>query len=181
MPGNGQALIGMPVIETLDVLTINCYVIDTQTQNEQRYNKKKDESQCTNKMLEAGKLEKVNVNITGIPNSDSKDNATVIDKSQSIINYLIAGSQQEADKGARVEITHKNYIKSSVMYALELGVLMAHSHCRQNQKLSHTMAPKHVAYALQKPFKEELEWLQQCDIITKLDIKETMEWCNSFV
>ena len=38
-----------------------------------------------------------------------------------------------------------------------------------------------VAYALQKPFKEELDWLQRMDIITPLGIDKTMEWCKSFV
>ena len=39
----------------------------------------------------------------------------------------------------------------------------------------------HVAYALQKPFKEELEKLQQQDIMTPLDIDEMVEWYNSFI
>ena len=43
------------------------------------------------------------------------------------------------------------------------------------------MPPRQVAYPLQKPFKEELERLQQLDIITPLGIDETPEWCNSFV
>ena len=38
-----------------------------------------------------------------------------------------------------------------------------------------------VAYALQKPFKDELDWLQKMDIITLLGVDETAEWCNSFV
>ena len=41
--------------------------------------------------------------------------------------------------------------------------------------------PRCVAYALQKPFKEELEWLQQHDIITPPGMDETAEWCNNFV
>ena len=41
--------------------------------------------------------------------------------------------------------------------------------------------PRHVAYALQKPFKDELEWLQKLDISTSLGVDETAEWCNSFV
>ena len=36
-----------------------------------------------------------------------------------------------------------------------------------------------IAYALQKPVKEELERLQQQDIIP-LGIEETVQWCNSF-
>ena len=35
--------------------------------------------------------------------------------------------------------------------------------------------PKLVAYTLQKPFNEELVWLQEQDIITPLGINETAE------
>ena len=41
--------------------------------------------------------------------------------------------------------------------------------------------PRHVAYAQQKPFKEELECLQKMDIITPLGVDKMAEWCNSFV
>ena len=40
---------------------------------------------------------------------------------------------------------------------------------------------RHVAYALQKPFKDELDWLQKLDIIAPLGIDRTAECCNSFV
>ena len=38
-----------------------------------------------------------------------------------------------------------------------------------------------IAYVLQKPFKEELEHLQELDIIAHLGVDEMAEWCNSFV
>ena len=41
--------------------------------------------------------------------------------------------------------------------------------------------PRCVVYALQKPFKGELEHLQRMDIITPLGIDKLAEWCNSFV
>ena len=41
--------------------------------------------------------------------------------------------------------------------------------------------PKFTAYVLQKPFKEELQQLQELDIIVPLGVDETAEWCNSFV
>ena len=41
--------------------------------------------------------------------------------------------------------------------------------------------PRHVAYALQKLFKEELEHLQEMDIIRPLGVDEMAEWCNSFM
>ena len=40
---------------------------------------------------------------------------------------------------------------------------------------------RQLAYALQKPFKEESEQHKQQDIITPLGIDETAEWCSSFV
>ena len=43
------------------------------------------------------------------------------------------------------------------------------------------VSPRHVAYALQKPFREELECIQKMDIITPLGVDEMAEWCNSFV
>ena len=43
------------------------------------------------------------------------------------------------------------------------------------------MPLRFIAYALQRPFKEEWEWLQQQDIIILLGMDETAEWCNSFV
>ena len=41
--------------------------------------------------------------------------------------------------------------------------------------------PRCVAYALQKPFEDEMDWLQKLDIITPLGVDKTAEWCNSFV
>ena len=38
-----------------------------------------------------------------------------------------------------------------------------------------------MLYALQKPFKEELEKLQRQDTIVPLGVDEKAEWCNSFV
>ena len=41
--------------------------------------------------------------------------------------------------------------------------------------------PKHEGYALQKLFKEELEWLQQQGVITPLCMDEATQWCRSFI
>ena len=43
------------------------------------------------------------------------------------------------------------------------------------------VSPRYVAYALQKPFKKELEQLQELDIIAPLGVNKMAEWCNSFV
>ena len=41
--------------------------------------------------------------------------------------------------------------------------------------------PRSLIYALQKPFKEELQELQRQDIIAPLGVDETVECCNSFI
>ena len=41
--------------------------------------------------------------------------------------------------------------------------------------------PRHVAYGLQQPFKEELKHLQEMDIISPLGVDKMVQWCISFV
>ena len=65
-----------------------------------------------------------------------------------------------------------------VMYLMALGALQAHFLCSSSLIAN---SPRHVAYALQKLFKEELDQLQKMDIITPLGVDETVQWCNSFV
>ena len=40
---------------------------------------------------------------------------------------------------------------------------------------------KRVAYTVQKPLKEEPEWLQKQQVIVPLGLDETSEWCIGFV
>ena len=96
----------MPDIETLDVLTINCNTIDTQTQNGPIYNKIEDEWQCKIKRQESGKPEKCNANTTGIQIqvvNIMQHNATAIDNNNSKINYFTPVCQQEGVKGANAK------------------------------------------------------------------------------
>ena len=41
--------------------------------------------------------------------------------------------------------------------------------------------PRRVAYALEKPLKEKLEWLQTQRISIPLGADKIYEWCNSFI
>ena len=42
------------------------------------------------------------------------------------------------------------------------------------------MTPRCVAYALQEPFKRELQRLKEQQILASLGVDETAEFCNSF-
>ena len=59
---------------------------------------------------------------------------------------------------------------------MELGASKAHVYLQlKPDSKPYQAPPRHVAYALQKPFKEELDWLQKMDITTPLGVNETME------
>ena len=68
------------------------------------------------------------------------------------------------------------------MFLMVLGALKAYFCYSLNLNSKPYQVPlRCVAYALQKPFKEELEWLQELDIVAPLGVDEMAEWCNSFV
>ena len=104
VPRNCQALLAMPYIETLDVLTINCKTTDIKMQNKHTYFEIEDRWPCTNNKQKAGKPDKCSTNTAGIPHSNNGGKAMAIDKINSIINYFIAGPHQEADIRASAEI-----------------------------------------------------------------------------
>ena len=111
----------------------------------------------------------------GANSQSSQDNAN------KITNYFFSSPNVEADKRKSIELTQKvhntfgdvvnciGYVEST--FSLQL----------KPDSQPYQVPPRHVVYALQKPFKEELEHLQKMDIITPIGVDELVEWCNSFV
>ena len=103
MTGKGQALLGMPDLETLYVLTVNCNTLGMHTQREEihnkvetkQHNKIENKQQCINNMQEMGELVKYNIYTDSIPNSNSRDNPMVIDDNNSKINYFLPGPNKK--------------------------------------------------------------------------------------
>ena len=104
--------------------------------------------------------------------------------SKSITNtpdYLNSSYNKQADKRTNGTITNRilnafNNLFSGIgcfedMFSLQVK---EGSHLYQ-------VPPRRVAYILQKPLKEELEWLQKQWIIVLLGVGRTSEWCNSFI
>ena len=102
-------------------------------------------------------------------------------QSNQLTNYFYSSKNTEADKresDAMTQEIHNTYGNDlngighfEGTFSLQL---------KPNSK-PYQAPPRHVAYELQKPFKEELEWLQELDIIAPQGVDETAEWCNSFV
>ena len=82
------------------------------------------------------------------------------------IKYFLLGPSKDSDKKASTEIRkqlHKEFEDVFTGIGCFDGTFSLQ--VKQDSK-PYQASPRHVAYALQKPFKEELETLQQQDIIT---------------
>ena len=92
------------------------------------------------------------------------------------INYFLPGPNPENDKRVSTEITKQlqKYFKdlfkgigcSDGKFSLQVTL----------DSKQYLVSPRCVAGALQKPFKEELEQLQQKDIKTLLGTDDTAQW-----
>ena len=97
------------------------------------------------------------------------------------MEYFLPGPSKVSDKKASTEITKqlkKEY--EDVFTGIGCFDWMFSLQVKLDSK-PYQALPRHIAYALQKLFKEEMERLQQQDIITSLGIDKIAEWCNSFI
>ena len=127
-------------------------------------------------MQKASISEMYNLKTTGIPYSNSKYNLMVMDNIYRKINCL----QQEAVTIVSAEITHKLHKGLNNIFR-GIGCFDGTFWLQTKPESKPYQAPKGAYHTLQNPFKEELEWLQQQDIITALDVDKMVEWYNSSV
>ena len=168
VPGNSQVLLGMPDTAALNILNLNIDSIQTHVAN-CRTNREQE----THKVAESY----TNIDIAGI----SKQTANGQTQSAKSINYFYSSKITEAGKresGAMTQKIHNTYNDVFNGIGCFQGIFLLQ--LKPDSK-PYQAPPRHMAYALQKPFKEELEWLQEMDIIAPLGVDKTAEWCNSFV
>ena len=97
------------------------------------------------------------------------------------IEYFLPGPSQESDRRENTKITEQIQRDFEDVFN-HRGCFDGMFSLQLKPDSKPYQAPlRHIAYALQKPFKGELERLQQQDIITPLSIDETVGWCNSFI
>ena len=123
---------------------------------------------CSN--MDAGAITKQDTNSQNSQNTTNKS-----------IDYFYSLSNIDEDKTNSSVMMHKIHEKFSNVFngiGCFKGTILLQ--LKPDSK-PYQVPPRHVAYALQKLFKEELECLQIMDIITLLGVDETAEWCNSFV
>ena len=97
-----------------------------------------------------------------------------------LINYFYSSNNTDADKSKSNTMMQKIHEMFGTVFN---GIGCFKDTFSLQLKLDskpYQAPPRHVAYVLQKPFKEELQWLQELDIIAPLGVDEIAEWCNSF-
>ena len=97
------------------------------------------------------------------------------------IEYFLPGPNQDNNRTANAEIT-KQLQRDFEDVLSGIGYYDGAFSMQVKPNTKPYQAPLGcVAFTLQNPFKEKLEWLQQQDIIKPLAVYETREWCESFV
>ena len=98
-----------------------------------------------------------------------------------LINYFFSSNNTDTNKRKSSEMMQKIHNRfGNIFNGIGCFEGMFSLQLKPDSK-PYQVHPRHVAYVLQKPFKEELEQLQKMDIITPLGVDEMAEWCNSFV
>ena len=182
VPGNGQALLGMPDTMVLNLINLNIDSIQILTA-ECKTNKEWE----THTSLEAC----TNTNTTG--NEDFKNNNASVDNKQDTnshnhpgnkhisINFFHSSNNVDADKRSSIAMMQRIHTRFGDVFN-GIGCFEGTFSLQLKPDSKPYQAPPMcVAYALQEPFKEELRCLQEMDIIMPLGVDETLEWCNSFV
>ena len=105
----------------------------------------------------------------------------VTDNKPNKIHYILLGPSQHNNNRVSAEIMQQLQRDFKDVFT-RIGCFDATFSLQvQTDRKPYQVPPSCVAYALQMPFKVELVWLQQQDIITLLGVDSTAEWCNSFV
>ena len=170
VPGSSQALLGMLDKAALKLININIDSIQAEmaeykTNTEQEVHAVKDG--CAN--TDADSKTKQGANGQNDQNNANKP-----------INYFFSSSNVDADKRKSSDLMQKIH---NTFWEVFNGIGCFKGtfslQLKPDSKL-YQAPPRCVAYALQTPFKEELEHLQRMDIITPLGVDETAGWSNSF-
>ena len=182
VPGNRQALLGMPDTVVLSLIKLNIDSIQVLTA-ECKTNKEQE----THTSLEAC----TNTNTTR--DEDCKNNNVSVDNKQDTnghncpgnkhvtINYFHSLNNVDADKRSSITMMQRIHTRFGNFFNGIESFEGTFSLQLKPDSKPYQAPPRYVAYALQEPFKEELRCLQEMDIITPLGVDETLEWCNSFM
>ena len=165
VPENEQALLGMPDTAVLNIININIDYIQaemTECKTNIGWETHGIVKCCTN--MDAVVINKQDAN--GLNNQNTSNKS---------IHYFYSSNNIDADKrksSAMMQKIHEKF--GNVFNGIGCFKGTFSLQLKPDSKPYHA-PPRHVAYALQNMFKEELECLQKMDIITPLGVDEMGE------
>ena len=179
VPRNGQVLLEMTDTAALKIININIDSIqvvkeecNTNIGNAKESSTTQEEHVVENSYTNTDAGSKADNNVNG---HNNKNNVITI------INYFLSSPNVEVDKRKGSELMQRVHtVFGNVFNGIGCFEGTFSLQLKPDSK-PYQAPPRHVVYALQKLFKEELDWLQKMDLITPLGVNETVEWCNSFV
>ena len=171
VPRNGQALFGMTNTAVLNIINLNIDSIQVDIMSSKTNIGQKTQTiaeGCTNR------------NTAGVIKQDA-NSQNGQNQSNKSINHFYSSENTEADGRKSDIMTQKIHNTfGNVFNGIGYFEGTFSLQLKPNSK-PYQASPRCIAYALQKLFREELEWLQKMDIIAPLGVDDMAEWCNSFV
>ena len=104
-------------------------------------------------------------------NVNGSNNNTSIN---TLINYFLSSPNMEVDKRKSIELMQKIHNVFDVFIGIGCFKGTFSLQLKSDSK-PYQVPLRHIPYVLQKPFKDELDWLQKLDIITPLEIDKRTE------
>ena len=129
VPRNGQALLGMPDMDMLNIIKVNIHAIGTeQTGDSDNCCTNRPTSQREDTKQETDRAEKCYTKTDRISKLTTKNKPMVDNEITNTVEYFISGPSCDSGK-KRVLKSHSNYKGTLKMYLMALGTLMAHFCC----------------------------------------------------
>ena len=182
VPRNRQALLGMPDTDVLNIIEIDIDSIGTEDARDSKWCASMHTVWEPEPKQETERAEKCYTNMDSILKLRGNNTKPMVKtKSNKTTEYFLSGLTYESNKKKSAESTQQIYKDFDDMFngtgCFEGTISLQ---LKPDRKPYQALLGC-VAYALPKLFQEELEKLQKLHIIAPLGVKETSEWCNSFV
>ena len=165
VPGNGQALLRMPDMAVLNIINLNIDSIQKEIRNckANRGQEMHDVTEdCTNKDVQSAVKQ----------DDNGQQHHSQANK---LINYFYSSNNTVADKSKSSTMTQRIHETFGDIFNGIECLQGTFSLLLKPDSKAYQVPPRHMAYLLQKPFKEELQHLEELDIIAPLGVDKMAE------
>ena len=171
--GNGQALLGMLDTAALNINNVNIDSIEEECTLKENCNTNISDTKMSNIKWEThGAKESYTNTNEDLKNTNNVNGLDGNTNTNTLTNCFLSSPNIDIDKSKSVKLTQQIYnvfdnVFNGIGYFEGTFALQLKPDSKPYQA-----PPRCVAYVLQKPFKDELDWLQKLDMITPLGVEK---------